>query len=117
MSAGWLLMSSRFIAAGVWLLGGSACVLVFLTPGNGAIIGVIAAIVVGALRLPVHHGAIAAIVLGGLFVLAHTFATNWSELTGVALSGVGLAFAYMATASVRRMREDRARARALLDEL
>jgi len=117
MCLGFAVQLSRFTAVGIWLLGLSAALLMALAPGNGAIIGVISAIVIGALRLPVRHGALAAAVNSSLFMLAYAFSSHGSALLGMAFTAIGLGFAYMATASVRRIREEGERAESLLVEL
>jgi signal transduction histidine kinase len=117
VTVAWCLQIGRWITAGVWLLGAASGLLMLLAPSSGAVIGVISAIVIGALRLPARHAAIAAAVLGAAFLVAYGFGTQWSSLGSLAFTGSGLAFAYLPTASVRRIREERERAEALLEQL
>lgn len=117
MSIAWLVQLTRLSLAGVWTLGGASCLLMLVAPGAGPAIGTITAIVTAGLRLPVRQGAITASVLGMAFVVADGVSSHWSNLTGTAFTALGLAFAYLATASVRRVREERERAEALLAEL
>ena len=114
---GWLLTGSRYILVGVWLLGGASCALMYVAPGNGPVIGVIATIVTAGLRLPVRQGAVAAAVLGPVFVLVVLWLNREGGLVGTAFLAIGLAFAYLATTSVRRIRLEREWAEALLAEL
>jgi signal transduction histidine kinase len=117
MSVAWLLQYGRTIAAGVWMLGLAACGLMLLLPGNGAIIGVIAAIVNAGMRMPTRPGVVAAVVLGALFVAADGATRHWDALLNTALTASGLAFAFVAASAFRRIREERERADALLVEL
>jgi signal transduction histidine kinase len=117
MLCGWLLTGSRHVAMGVWLLGGASCAMMLVAPGNGAVIGVIAAIVTAGMRLPVRQGAVAAAVLGPLFVMVDLWLNRDGGPVGSAFLAIGLTFAYLATSSVRRIRLERERAEALLAEL
>jgi len=119
MSVAWFieLGPPRRTALGVWLLGGAASALALLLPGPGATIGVIAAIVTAALRLPDRSAAIAAASLGPLFLLATGAGMHWASWFGLAFDALGLAFAYVAATAVRRIRLERERAEALLEEL
>jgi signal transduction histidine kinase len=117
MAYGFLLQLGSGNLAGVWILGLAATALMLVAPGSGAVIGVIAAVVTAAMRAPVREGAIAALVLGTLFVGADLWQTHADSLVGTALTGVGIAFAYLAAASVRRLRQEQERTAALLAEL
>jgi len=117
ISSVWLWYMPRPNVAGVALLGGASAVLMLLLPGAGAAIGVIAAIVNAGLRLPVRAGAIVSIALWLAFLAADGFTSHWSSLVNLAFTAMGLAFSYVASASVRRIREERERAEGLLAEL
>jgi signal transduction histidine kinase len=117
MVCGWLLESGPRAVLGVWLLGSASCAVMLLAPGNGAVIGVVAAIVTAGLRLPVRQGAVAAAVLGSAFVMVDLWLNRDGGLIGSAFLAMGLVFAYLATTSFRRIRLEHARAEALLAEL
>ena len=117
MTVAWFVMLWHTTAPGAWLLGVAASVLELLLPGPGTTIGVIAAIVVSGLRLPTRFATITAASLGVLFLLATGIASSWASWTGLAFEATGLAFAYVASTGVRRIRLERERAEALLDEL
>jgi signal transduction histidine kinase len=117
MSAGWLLQYTHWRVPGVWVLGASSSAMMFVFPGTGPVIGIAAAMVSAGLRTEVRHGAVAAAILSVAFVVADGMASQWTNLLGVAFLALGLAFAYMASASVRRIRLERERAEALLEEL
>jgi signal transduction histidine kinase len=89
----------------------------YVLPGTGAVIGMAATLISAASRLPVRAGAMAAIVLSAAFLLADGLQDHWSNPLALAFSASGLAFAYLATGSVRRIRQERERAEALLAEL
>jgi signal transduction histidine kinase len=86
-------------------------------PGTGGVIGAFSAIVTAGLRLSVRSGAVASLVIGAGLILADGLATHWNSLFAEGFTAMGLAFAYTATLSVRRIREERERAEALLHEL
>jgi signal transduction histidine kinase len=119
MSVAWFLeRSQRWSVYGVWLLGGAASLLMLIAPGTGAVIGAIAALVTAGMKLTPRAGAVAAVVLGFLFVAADAWQARATvNLFGTAFTATGLAFAYVAAISVRRIREERGRAEALLLEL
>jgi len=117
IAVAWVRLMPRPGVLGVAVLGGATVVLMLLLPGTGAVIGVIAAIGNAGLRLPVRTGAIVSTALGLAFIAADGFSSHWSSLVNLAFTGTGLAFSYVATASVRRVREERERAEALLAEL
>jgi signal transduction histidine kinase len=117
MAYGFLLQLGTHDLVGVWVLGLAATALMLVAPGSGAVIGAIAAVVTAGMRAPVREGAIAAVVLGMLFVLADMWQTHAASLVGSALTAVGIAFAYFAAASVRRLRQEQERTAALLAEL
>jgi signal transduction histidine kinase len=118
LAVGWFLQWGRWLIPGIWLVGGASCLIMALAPGTGAAIGLIGALVVAGLRVPTRAGAIAAVVLGSAFVLIDAWqARGTASLVGTALTATGLAFAYMAAVSVRRIREERERAETLLAEL
>jgi signal transduction histidine kinase len=116
--AWWLQLSRRWSVFGVWLLGIAATVLMLISPGTGAVIGAISALVVAGMRLGPRSGAVAAVVIGFGFVAADAWqARVTANLLGSAFTATGLAFAYVAAVSVRRIREERERAESLLVEL
>lgn len=117
MSLAWVVLLGPWTSLGVWLLGLASCALMLILPGSGGVIGVITAVVTAGRRLPVPSGAIASAVIGLGFVLATGAASHWSSLLNLAFTALGVAFAYMATTSVRRIGEERERAQALLVEL
>ncbi|MBV9135059.1 MAG: sensor histidine kinase [Chloroflexi bacterium] len=118
MTAGWILQLGPWKVVGVWMLGSAACALMLVMPGSGAVIGLIGALVTAGLRLPAGTGALAAGILGPLFVMIDLWQTRAApNPVATALSATGLAFAYVAAISVRRIREERERAEALLEEL
>ena len=117
MVGGWLLQMTRWMAIGVWVLGLASVALMLVIPGSGAVIGAIASLVIAGLRLPVRVSTMIALVIGVLFVAADAWQTRASSLVGTALTATGLAFASVAAMSVRRIREERERAEALLEEL
>src|ERR1043166_7870427 len=85
MSIAWFVELSRGRRSvyGVWLLGGSACVLMLLAPGTGPVIGAIAALVTAGSRLTPRAGALVAVVLGFVFVAADAWqARGTSNLLG-----------------------------------
>jgi len=113
----WLWLMPRPSVLTVSGLGGAAVVLMLLLPGTGAVICMIVALVNAGLRLPARAGVIVAAVLGLAFISADGFVSHWSSLVNLAFTGLGLAFSYVGSASVRRIREERERAEALLAEL
>ena len=113
----WVWLRPRPNVLGVAVLGGASVVLMLLLPGTGAVIGVIAAIANAGLRLPVRTGVILSIALWLAFITADGFTSHWSSPVNMAFTGMGLAFSYVASASVRRIREERERAETLLAEL
>ena len=113
----WIRLMPRPSVFGVAALGGASVVLMLLLPGIGAVIGVIAAIGNAGLRLPVRTGVITSIALWFAFITADGFTSHWNSLVNLAFTSTGLAFAFVATASVRRVRAERERAEALLAEL
>jgi signal transduction histidine kinase len=118
MTIGWILQLGRSKFVGVWTLGLAACALMAVMPGSGAVIGLIAALVTAGLRLPAGPGALAAGTLGPLFVMIDLWQTRAApNPVATALTATGFAFAYVAALSVRRIREERERAEALLEEL
>jgi signal transduction histidine kinase len=118
MAVSWVAALSRLNLVGVWALGLASCGLMAVLPGAGPVTGVISALVIGGLRLPAQKGALAAMVVGAIFVGIDAWqARGTANLVGTALSATGLAFAYVAAISVRRIREERERAEALLEEL
>jgi signal transduction histidine kinase len=118
MACAWLVAFSRWIAVGLWVLGGAATVLMLILPGSGAVIGMISALVMAGLRLPTRTGAITAFVLGPAFLAVDAWQSLGSaNLVGSALTAVGLTFAFGGAVSVRRIREERERAEMLLVEL
>jgi len=117
VSAAWLWIAARPNVVGVGVLGGASTLLMLLLAGPGAVIGAITAIVTAGLRLPTRPGLISAVVVGLAFVLADGYTSRWTAPASVALSALGLAFAYVAGVSVRRIREERETAQTLLGEL
>ena len=117
MSIGWLLQYTRWLEAGVWVLGLASAALMYVLPSSGPVIGIVATLVSAGSRMEVRRGAVAAVVLAVTFMLADGLATQWSSVLNLAFPALGLAFAYMAAASVRRIRLERERAEALLEEL
>jgi signal transduction histidine kinase len=117
ISIGWLLLYTRWLEPGTWLLGAASAALMFVLPGTGPVIGIAAAMVSAGLRMEVRRGAVAAVTLGVAFLVAAGLASDWSSLLNVAFPALGLAFAYTAAASVRRIRQERERAESLLAEL
>jgi signal transduction histidine kinase len=117
MSVGWLLQNTRWLEAGAWLLGFASAGLMYVLPSTGPVIGIAGAMIGAGLRMEVRRGAVAAVVLGATFMLAFGLATQWSSVLNLAFPVLGLAFAYMASVSVRRIRLERERAEALLAEL
>jgi signal transduction histidine kinase len=117
ISIAWLAQQIRPGLLGVSVLGGASVVLMLLLPGTAGVIGVIAAIVNAGLRLPVRTGVIVSTALGLAIVAADGAANHWSSPVNLGFTGLGLAFTYVVTASVRRIREERERAETLLAEL
>jgi signal transduction histidine kinase len=118
VAVGWLLQETRWPEAGVWVLGLASCGLIFVLPSSGAaVIGIAATLVGAGQRMEVRRGAVAALVLSLAFLLADGLATQWDSLIALAFPALGMAFAYTASASVRRIRLERERAEALLAEL
>jgi signal transduction histidine kinase len=117
MSAGWLMQYTRWMEVGVWVLGLASAGLMYVLPSTGPVIGIVAALVSAGLRMDVRRGAVAALVLATTFMVADGLATQSTNLLNLAFPALGLAFAYMAAASVRRIRLERERAEALLEEL
>jgi signal transduction histidine kinase len=117
MSTGWLMQYTRWLEAGMWVLGLTSAGLMYVLPSTGPVIGIVAALVSAGLRLEVQRGAMAALVVATAFLLADGLATAWSNPLNLAFPALGLAFAYMAAASMRRIRLERERAESLLEEL
>ena len=118
MTIAWLSMATRRSAAlSIWVLGAGSVVLMLLQPSTGAVIGIVAAIVNAALHMSVRGGAVAAALLGLAFLGANGVVTGWSSPINLAFMSLGLGFAYVATTSVSRVRMERERAEALLEEL
>jgi signal transduction histidine kinase len=117
MSIGWLMLYTPWLEAGVWVLGLASAGLMYVLPSTGPVIGIAAAMVSAGLRMEVRRGVVAAVTLSVAFLLADGLATHWSNLLNLAFPALGLAFAYMAAASVRRIRLERERAESLLEEL
>jgi signal transduction histidine kinase len=113
----WVSRPGRQSLVGVIVLGGASAILMLLLPNTGAVIGVIAAIVNAGSRLPARTGLQVAAGLGLAFIIVDGIASGWSSPVDLAFTGLGLAFAYFATASERRIREERERAETLLAEL
>ena len=113
----WCAQLLRPSVLGIWLLGLSGAALVVLVPGAGAVFAIVAAIVAAGMRLPSRDGAITAAVLIGLFLLATGISESWSSPLNLVLNAMGLGFAFVGSLSVRRLREERERAEALLAEL
>jgi signal transduction histidine kinase len=90
-------------------------------PGSGAVIGVIAALVLAGVRLPLGPGLVLALVIGPLFLAVDAWQvrsqSSGAGLVGTALTASGFVFAYVGALSVRRIRQERERAEALLVEL
>jgi len=87
-----------------------------LTPAGAAIIGAIVALATAANRLPPRAGAVFAIVFIAAYVVATASVLGLVPITLFSI-GLGLAFAYIASNSVARLREEEARAKELLAEL
>jgi signal transduction histidine kinase len=117
MSIGWLLQFTPWLKVGVWLLGATSAALYLAQPGTGAVIGLIAAVVTAGLRMPLRAGAIAATALSTAFLALMGQESGWTNFTNLAFTGFGFGFAYMASSSVRRIREERETAQALVIEL
>jgi signal transduction histidine kinase len=115
----WLLQLGGWAGYGVWLLGGASCALMWLAPGTAAIIGVFTALVMAGLRMPMRSGAIAAAAIAVAYLLVDVFQAHGStgSLVGTAFTAAGMGFAFLGGASVRRVRQERERAEALLAEL
>jgi signal transduction histidine kinase len=117
MAAGWLMQLGRHWIIGVWLLGGAACALTVVAPGTAAVIGLIGALVFAGMGADTRAGALAAVVLGVSYLLINVIQGHFRNLIDLAFTAAGLAFAYVGSISVRRVREERERAEALLKEL
>ena len=117
LSIGWSLQFGRWYAVAVWLVGGASSALMLVLPSTGPVVGIVAALITAGLRVPERTGAVAAAVLGVLFLLAYGFGTEWTQLGSMPFTALGLAFAYIGSTSVRRMRAEHARAETLLQEL
>jgi signal transduction histidine kinase len=119
MAFAWVLQVVRSSQPGLWLLGVSSCALMLVAPGTAAIIGVFTTLVIAGLRLPMRSGAIIATVIATSYLLIDSSQAHGStnSLVGTAFTAAGLGFAYLGALSVRRVREERERAEALLAEL
>lgn len=118
IAVAWFLQLSRWLEVGVWLLGLASAALMLAQPGPGAAIGAIASLVFAGSRLPVRRATVFAAVVVPTFVAADLLSGRGeANLVGTALTATGLAFSYFAALSVRRIREERERAQALLEEL
>src|SRR5215470_13666571 len=91
-------------------------VLDVLTPAGAAIIGAIVALATAANRLPPRAGAAFAVVFIAAYLVTTALVIGLVPITLFSI-GLGLAFAYIASSSVARLREEEAKARALLAEL
>lgn len=117
MALVWIWLMLRPNVFGVAVLGGASIVLMLLLPGAGAVIGVIAAIANAGLRLPVGPGLTVSTTLWLGFIAADGITSHFSSPVNLAFTALGLAFGYVASASIRRVREERERAETLLAEL
>jgi signal transduction histidine kinase len=114
---GWILQGGPRAKLGIWILGITSCVLMVVLPGTGPVVGVIAALVTIGMRVPGAAGVRMAVVIGGVFLVAYAYSTHLNSLPSLVFTAMGLGFAYSGTTSVRRVREERERAEALLAEL
>jgi signal transduction histidine kinase len=87
-----------------------------LTPAGAAIIGAIVALATAANRLSPRAGGVFAVVFISAYVVATALVIGIVPITLFSI-GLGLAFAYIASNSVARLREEEAKAKALLAEL
>ena len=87
-----------------------------LTPTGAAIIGAIVALATAANRMSPQAGRTFAIVFIALYVVTTALVIGLVPITLFSI-GLGLAFAYIASSSVARLREEEAKAKALLAEL
>jgi len=100
----------------IMLVGAASVALVVLTPQGSAVIGAIVALAIGANRFDMRTGIVFAALLIAAFLVTNDV-MNGFGLIGTLSYGLGLAFAFMASSSVARLRESEARAKLLLAEL
>jgi signal transduction histidine kinase len=117
ISMAWIAQELRPNVVSIGALGGVSAVLMWLQPGTGPVVGAIAAIVTAGARLEVRTGMVVAAVIGAVVLLADGLAGEWNSPISLAFTALGLTFAYVASVSVRRIREERERTQALLVEL
>jgi signal transduction histidine kinase len=119
MAVAWALQLGRWGEQCVWLLGGASCALMLVAPGTAAVIGVFTALVIVGMRVPMRGRPIAALAIAGTYLLIDfsQAQSGTGNLVGTAFTAAGLAFAYLGAISVRRIRQERERAEALLAEL
>ena len=98
------------------ILGAASVVLAILSPQGAAIIPCIVALSLAANRLDRVPGIVFATALIASYTTAIAFLTKFNFITVLSL-GLGLVFAFIATSSVARLREEESRAKALLAEL
>lgn len=98
------------------IMGAASVALDLLTPNGASIIAAIAALAMAARRFDVGRGAAFAVALIAAYVLASASNLGFAPITLFSI-GLGLTFAYVASTSIARLREEEARARELLAEL
>jgi signal transduction histidine kinase len=119
MAVAWALQLGRWGEHCVWLLGGASCALMLVAPGTAAVIGVFTALVIVGMRVSMRGRSIAALAIAAAFLLVDfsQAQSTTGSYVGTAFTAAGLAFAYLGAISVRRVRQERERAEALLAEL
>lgn len=110
------LVYARPAAATLIVSGIGAVIMAFTVSGNGPFIAVVATIAIAGVRLePAYSRPIAA--LAGLGYIAAVITTGHISLQNVLSPASGLFFTYVAADSLRRLREEQRRTRALLQEV
>jgi signal transduction histidine kinase len=107
----------RSLAPLILVSGMAAAVLETLGPANPAFVATIAAIAITGGRLDWPVGAPIALVTAVAFILAAVFGPHQWGSTAALSTVPGLAFAYVAAASMRQLRRAHERAQALLQEV
>ena len=87
-----------------------------LTPAGAAIVAAIVALATAANRFPAWTGAAFAVIFIAVYLLTTAYVVGLAPITLFSI-GLGLAFSFIASSSVARLREEEAKARLLLAEL
>jgi signal transduction histidine kinase len=117
IAVAWLAQTIRGQVWAIGVLGVASIALRALLPGPSSVIALVVAVAGSGIRLSTRAGAVTAGILGIAYLVVDVVATGGGLNLGTGFTALGLAFAFLLTLSVRRVREERERAEALLVEL